>query len=199
MKNLSVLIILFFSLTGCNNNNTKAPVGADGPSGTTAKVDSFFPVTSYIKGQLHEIDSLPVTPLRIITAGEKSDSFWIKREELKLYLQPFISNEINETNLTALFKESKFNDLTLNAITFSYDPAKSLPDSLLLQHWDVYVNPETNKVSKIYIVKKIANKKENTIQQFTWVADKWAKIVTIKNSQEGAKPIISEEKFIWAF
>lgn len=202
MKNLFTVAILYCLLLSCNNNkfetnNTSDIQQTTLPSET--KIDSFFPVTSFLKGQLHEIDSLPITPLRIVISGDKTDSFWIKREDLKTYLHPFIKDEIHETNLLSLFKETKFKDQSINAITFTYDPIKELPDSVAIQHWDVYINPETEKVTKVYIVKKKKDKKEEIIQQFTWLADKWAKIVTIKNNSSENKPLIKEEKFIWAF
>lgn len=163
------------------------------------KIDSFFPVTSFLKGELATIDSLPITPLYKISIKEKTDSQWLKKEDLRKMLQPFVSEEINETNLVTLFKESKFSDLSLNAITFTYDPIVKLPDSLQLRHWDVYVNPETGIVSKIYLIKTYTENKKNITQQLTWQTGLWAKIVSIENKADGSAEILKEETFIWSF
>ncbi|MEI9934194.1 MAG: hypothetical protein WDM71_04945 [Ferruginibacter sp.] len=88
----------------------------------------FFPVTSFIKGQMLQFDSIPVTALHITITNGKEDSEWLKREQLKPFLQAFVKPEINETNLTKYFKESRFNDQTINAVTLTYDPISILPD-----------------------------------------------------------------------
>ena len=105
-------------LYSCNNKSKQAEQ-------TTSISDStvnFFPVTSFLKGQLIALDSLPITVLRIVTIKGKSDSFWIKKETVPPLLEDFFTQEINTTNLTRFFKESKFNDQGLDAITFTYEP-----------------------------------------------------------------------------
>jgi hypothetical protein len=114
-------------------------------------------------------------------------------------LQPFISQEITEDNLTSLFKQTKFNDQTVEAITFTYDPIASLPDSITIKHWDVYVHPETGKVKKVYLLKQLIKNEKKYTQQLTWQTDKWAKIVTILNKADGSSEIESETKWIWDF
>src|SRR5450432_4158299 len=120
------IIILILHSCSCTNNNRQQP-------GTPAtineqKTDSFFPVTSFIRGQIITLDSLPVTPLQLTTVKEKTDSVWLSKKELKPFLLPFLTPVINETNYTKYFKETKFNDQTLNAITFTYDPISIIPD-----------------------------------------------------------------------
>jgi len=161
--------------------------------------DSFFPVTSYIKGQLLLIDSLPITPLQIVSIKGKTDSIWRTKEILKQFLAPFSTTEISETNLTKYFKETRFNDQTINAITFTYDPRVKLPDSISLRHWDVYVDPENGVVSKIYMVRQLKEKGQSITQQLTWQAGKLAKISTILNKPDGSLELLKEEQFIWNF
>lgn len=190
----SLFIVLFLFSCGQKKDNTTV---AAQTATLTNKTDSFFSVTSYLKGQLRIIDSLPVSPLHAVTINHKTDSFWIKREALRPLLQFFLTPEITETNLTAYFKESSFNDLSLNAFTFTYDPIGSLPDSMQLQHWDIYIDPDKGTVTKIYIVK--TDKKNNLTYQLTWQSDKWAKIVTILHQSSGADMVIKEENFVWSF
>ena len=45
-------------------------------------------------------------------------------------------------------------DQTINAVTFSYDPKTRLPDSIKLNHWDIYIDPQKNTVQRIYMVKE---------------------------------------------
>ncbi|UEG51161.1 hypothetical protein LK994_06695 [Ferruginibacter lapsinanis] len=194
---LAVAAVILTSLFCCTQKKqTKAFAEQDTQK---QKADSFFPVTSFLKGQLTIIDSLPITPLYKITVKEKMDSQWLKKDELRKFLQPFMSSEINETNLTSLFKETKFSDLSINAITFTYDPIAQLPDSVQLHHWDVYVNPETGVVNKIYLVKEFKEGKKNITQQLTWQTGKYAKIVSIETKPDESSEIMKEEEIIWSF
>ena len=183
--------ICFWSCTQNQKTNTH--------SKSVEKIDTFFPVTSFLKGQMNMLDSLPITPLHFITANNKTDSFWLKKEELRSFLQPFFTPEIKETNLTSLFKESKFEDLSIGAITFTYEPVKELPDTISLNRWDVYVNPETGKVSKIYLVKNIREGDKNITQQLTWLTDKGAKIVTLSAGNNEKTELLKEDRFVWSF
>jgi hypothetical protein len=192
---IAVLCVIF----SCNNK-TKEP---DNTIETTTAIDSvkvtFFPVTSFLKGQLLILDSLQVTMLQVKTIGKKSDSSWLKKENIRPLLQPFISQEIGTENLVAFFKQTKFNDQTLDAITFTYDPIAVLPDSITTRHWDVYIQPETGKVKKVYLLKQLDKDGKKYIQQLTWETDKWAKIVTILNNPDGSSEIESEVKLVWNF
>jgi hypothetical protein len=186
--------VCLFVLNGCSNitnsTNTK---------GDKATAASFFPVTSFIKGQIIVLDSLPVTPLQITTVRGKADSVWITKNELKKLLQPFLTPIIDETSLADFFTETKFKDETLNAITFTYDPSKVIPDSIPLRHWDVYIHPETGKVEKVYMVKNIEAQGQRFTQQLTWQTDKMVKITTLLNMKDGTQALLKEVVFIWNF
>ncbi|MEP7142098.1 MAG: hypothetical protein ABI707_04465 [Ferruginibacter sp.] len=191
-----VFAITILVLYGCANNN-KQPASAGGIN--EKKIDSFFPVTSFIRGQIIILDSLPVTPLQLTTIKEKTDSVWVPKKELKPLLLPFLTPLINETNFTKYFKETKFNDQTINAITFTYDPINIIPDSITLRHWDIYVDPETGNVVKVYIVKKIKENNQLFTQQLTWQTGKQAKISTILDQPDGNMELIKEVVYIWSF
>lgn len=196
LLSFSIIILIF---TGCNTSDSSKEV----PSATRVteqKKDSFFPVTSFLKGQIAQFASLPVTPLHTITINNKTDSIWIKREQLSALLAGFLSPKISETNLTDYFKETSFKDLTLNSITLTYDPIKLLPDSIPLLHWDVYINPESGKIQKIYMVKQLKNKENLIREQLTWQTDKSATITTLTDKNKDNKmQVLRVDKFIWNF
>jgi hypothetical protein len=194
MYKYSILAFGLFILTSCSNSTNKNNT----PEEKTIAA-SFFPVTSFIKGQIIILDSLPVTPLQITTVKGKSDSIWITKEVMKKLLLPFQTPVINETNLINFFTETKFKDQTLNAITFTYDPSRIMPDSIPLRHWDVYVNPETGNVEKVYIVKTIKEQGQSFTQQLTWQTNKLVKITTILNTANGDQELLKEVVFIWNF
>jgi len=190
-------VIILFAL-GCTNASTKKASLSEAIV-EEVKKDSFFPVTSFLKGQMIVLDSLPVTPLHTITVNNMTDSIWIKKTDLNSLLGDFLTPEIKENNLTDYFKETSFNDQTLNTITFTYDPIKILPDSISLRHWDIYIDPETGKILKVYIVKELKEKGKTVTQQLTWKTNNWATIITLVNVPNGNTQVQKEEKFIWNF
>lgn len=198
MKNyLALFVAAVFFLTNCKSNGNHGSTQTD-PGKDTAKI-SFFPVSDFLRGQAAEFDSLQTSVLHTITSNGKTDSIWEKRENIRALLHPFFAEEINENNLTAVFKPTKFLDQTVNAVTFTYDPIQQLPDSVSLRHWDLYINPETGKVNKIYMLRAITENGKNYIQQLTWQTDKWAKIVVLPANQADSALGIKEEKIIWRF
>lgn len=157
----------------------------------------FFPVTSFLKGQFMQLDSLPVTVLQLRTFDNKTDSSWISIAEMKPKLAPFLSFEIGQQNLLQYFKETKFNDQSVDAITYTYDPLPTLPDTFLLRHWDIYINPKIGMVRRVYLLQHINQNGQSITRQLTWQTNKWAKIVTILNYPGGKSKIESEIKFVW--
>ncbi len=196
MKNYCFLVAAFCALFGCSENNkqTSAAININ-----ETKTDTFFPVTSFIRGQILILDSLPVTPLQVTIIKGKSDSVWLTKEALMPLLEPFLNPVINETNWSGYFKETRFNDQTINAITFTYDPEEIIPDSIALRHWDVYVDPETGNVTKVYIVKQQKDSNQTFTQQLTWQTNIMAKISTILNKPDGNMELLKEVIFIWNF
>ena len=197
MKLLSFSIIILFFISCTSSENKKTSFTKDDIS--LQKKDSFFPVTSFLKGQFAQFTSLNLTPLHTITIKNKTDSIWIKREQLSTLLKSFLTPIISENNLIEYFKETSFDDLTLNTITLTYDPIKTLPDSFHLTHWDVYINPETSNIQKIYMVKQSKDNNDFITEQFTWQTNKSASIVTLINKSGSNTEVIKVDKFIWNF
>jgi hypothetical protein len=193
-----LFVAFLLCLFSCHNTPDAVPAIASVATPTRTDT-SFFPVTAYIKGQMLQFDSMPVTPLHIITIRDKSDSQWIKREQLRSFLSTFLEPEITETNLVKYFTETRFNDQTVNAITLSYDPIGTLPDSMSLKSWNVYIDPKTGNVTGVFIVKRTKAGNQSITQQLTWENNSSAQIVNILNKSDGSSEILNQEKFIWNF
>lgn len=193
MKLFYVVLTLSFFITGCKSKTPSTiPVSGAAP----VEKPSFFPVTAYLEGQLRDFEERSMNPLKFTTIDGRTDSVWLKTEEIPVAIQDFLEPEIDSSNLAGLFKEEKFRDQTLNTFTFTYDPLGPLPDSMTLKRWDVYVDVETGKVKKIYMVKKPA---PNKMVQLTWVSDRYCTIVTIAELPDGNSKIESEQKVTWDF
>ena len=188
--------MVFALLAGSCHQKTATSVAT--LTSDTAGVHFFFPVTDFIKGQLKEADSIPVTPLRITIAEEKRDSSWISKNELDSLAAPFLTPVIDSAGMHDLFSVNSFLDQTINAITLTYDPKIKLPDSLNLNHWVVYIDPELKKVQRIYLVKEQEKQGATVTTQLTWEAGKSFHIRTI-TEQPKVAPEVKEETVKWDF
>ena len=193
MLNRFLLVTLLFFLA-CNNNKKVPAVNntSNNPQviiGDT--VLNFFPVTAYLKGEIFGIKTGGITPIKKTIINNKMDSVYVKEAEFETAFASFLSPIIDTANLKNTFTEKKFLDQTLNAFTFTYDPRNEQENNFAFKHWDIYVDPETNKVRRIYLTKKI---NAGTELLLTWQSGKWCKIITVKNAT-----IIKEEKISWSY
>lgn len=194
MKIIFLLITFTALLFSCNNSSDTAPE----PAGKdTAVKQNFFPVTSFFKGEIYSLKTEGINPVKYTTVNNHTDSVWLKIEELEAAVQEFLHPEIDSASLVTLFTEKSFLDQSINAFTFTYEATKPpLPDSMQLQHWDVYIDPATNTVKRVYMVKEIS---KNKTLQLTWVTNQWCKITTIVTDENGVSKIEKEEKIFWDF
>jgi hypothetical protein len=181
-------VILLFA---CNNTPQKS---LPQESVVVEEKPSFIPVTAYIKGQIRDITERGMTPMKFTTINNHTDSALVKFSELDSFLKNFLEPEVDSVNMVPFFTESKFLDQTINAFTFTYNPKVKLPDSLSLTHWDVYIDPETSKIKRVYMTKKSA---DNKTLQLTWEHNQSSKITTISNKPDGSSTIEKEEKIFW--
>ena len=193
MKYSFSIITVTLVLLSCNNPPTS---GKGNTVKEVQKKQSFFPVTAYIKGELFEIKSKDINPLKFTTVNNHTDSVWLKLEELDDAVYEFLHPQIDSANLISLFTEKSFLDQTIDAYTFTYDPSGILPDTMQLKHWDVYIDPASGKVKRIYMIKVISKTK---MLQLTWVSTQWCKITSIITDQNGNSSIEKEEKLTWDF
>lgn len=193
MKIIISLLAYSFFLYSCNDSGKSAGelTGTD-----TTEKQKFFPVTAYLKGEIFNLKKSGINPLKYTTVNDRTDSVWLKIEELDAALQEFLQPEIDSANLITLFTEKSFLDQSINAVTLTYEPVVILPDSMKLKRWDIYIDPKSNKVKRIYMVKEID--KTKTLQ-LTWLSNQWCKIITIVTDEKGVSKIEKEEKFILDF
>ncbi|MEO6639479.1 MAG: hypothetical protein ABIN25_14460 [Ginsengibacter sp.] len=189
------IIGLYSLLFYCSCQEPAQNISIEKPAETPV---AFFPVTDFIRGQIKEIENLPVTLLIIEIEGKHQDTSWIDKKDIGKLAAPFLHPEIDSASMTNLFIGKSFLDQTIDAFTFSYDPKEKLPDSMRLNHWDVYIDPDKNSVQRIYMVKEdIINSQPATIQ-LTWVTGKWFSIRNIIQVA-GKAPLIKEQIVKWYF
>lgn len=190
--------VIFISILFCSACHGEEKENIPTQKNSSGESIPFFPVTDFLLGQLNEIDKLPVTPLQININGNKQDSTWLKREDIRKRALPFLQPVIDSTLTEKYFAGKSFLDQTINAVTFSYDAKTRLPDSIKLVHWDVYIDPQKNDVQRIYMVKEDRNNAAHTTTQLTWKANKSFSIRTIVQPP-GKEPGITEQILKWDF
>jgi len=195
MKNAIFYCIAIIVACGCKNAG-KPKQEASKNFQEEKSVSVFFPVTSYLQGQLVDIRKTAVNPLKLTTTNGRTDSIWLKLEDLEIEMAEFLHPVIDSLNMVRYFSEKKFLDQTLNAITLTYDPIGKVPDSIPYRHWDVYIDPETNQVQRIYMIKQLD---ANTTRQLTWVSGKWCKAISIITRTDGSSYASDEVTFKWQF
>ncbi len=172
-------------------SSTATVLEENNPLDTNAANMDYFPVTNYLKGQLYEIKNSQVNPLMVTNDGFKIDSVSLKMDDLEKAIASFLEPVIDSANLKSEFKQTSFKDATLNKITFTYTPTMMHPAGSPLKTWNVYVDPETNKVSGIYILKITPGK---GTEHLNWIADKKCTVQLLKDDM-----LVYERSIIWNF
>jgi hypothetical protein len=192
LKAAGLSLFLFF--IACNNNQEKDISQVN----NVEEKQSFFPVTQFLLGQLNEIEGMPVTPVKITMSGGKKDSVWLKKEDIRSFAAPFLRPVIDSASMQKYFTEKSFLDQTINALTLSYDLKSSIPDSIKLNHWDVYIDPQKGAVQRIFLVKDEVVNGQNITTQLTWKVNKWCSIRRIVQEPK-KEAVVTEEIMKWDF
>ncbi len=187
-----------FVLCSCKQKPTTVPATTAVSTSTESEEpkQGFFPVNSFIRGEINGLRTQGINPIEYRIYGEKKDSSWLQSENFEKSMIAFLEPSIDSISLSSWFSESSFLDQTINAVTFSYDPKTELPDSFPIRRWDVYIDPATEKVRRIYIVKKLLS---GNVQQLTWQAGHWAKILELDPSKTGNSAVIRLTEIKWDY
>ena len=193
MKLFSSISLLLILIAACNNKKANPGI-TPAPNNSYSAEDTsgnYFPVTNFLLGDINNIKTDAPTPIKKTIVNGKVDSIFLKIDSLNNAFKDFLNPIIDSANLKKYFSEKSFLDQTLASFTFTYERRKNIDSDFPFISWDVLVDQETNKVKRIYLVKKID---ATTIKQLTWQAGKWCKVVTIANNK-----VIMEEKTVWDF
>jgi hypothetical protein len=196
MMKATAIVLSSILLFACSGNEKQVSVKKEVVAQPPQK---FFPVTDFLLGDIKGISTKGVNPLKITVVNGRKDSVWLKQEEIGTVMKEFTSPVIDSTNLINLFRETKFQDRTLNTFTFTYEPSGKLPDAMSLTHWDVYIDPETGYVKKVYLVKRKKENNQDKTLQLTWQTGKWCKTTTISTAADGKSAVEKEETILWDF
>ena len=191
-KSIFTCFILILSIS-CNTKNEKGPIPAEDKNNI-----SVIPITEFLKGQLKEIENSPVTPVKITIEDGKVDSIWVTRDSIRTFAGPFLTPEIDSASLSSYFEGTSFFDQSVNAVTLTYEANSKIPEGINLRHMDIYIRPEQNEITRVYMVKEIPMTNGSKTLQLTWNPGKNCSKLTIIE-ENGKEPRVKEENIIWGF
>ncbi len=195
MNKSNIFAAIIFCLIACKSNNkNQAKLNNDMALQHIADTAStIFPLTSFLKGEVRNIKKGGITPMIKHTINSKIDSTFLKIQSIDSAVAEFLDPIIDSLNCKNIFVEKRFLDQTINAFTFTYDPKPNTQNIFAFVHWDIYIDPDTEKVTRAYLIKKIAADK--TVQ-LTWVVGKYCTINTINNI---TSKLESSTKISWSY
>jgi hypothetical protein len=189
MKQL-LLIVIVATCFSCNHRQQKkTPVGEEKPA-------DFFPVGSFISGQVREVDSLGMPLIETITANHNTKTIVISAAEFKRLANEFIQSDISGAATNRFYKETSFADQSAPNVTLTY---ASTDKQLEVQRVDVIIRPDTlvnDKVQNIYIEKVSSKKDTSIVKKLLWNADRNFQIITTTQPPNGA-PVTTHLKVSW--
>ncbi len=180
----SLVLIVFFSSTACKSKNKKEPP------------KDYLDVPAYLRGQLKYIEKEPFAFLKITQKDSVSapDSQFVKQEEVRQLAESFLTNEMKKGNFEKNYTETVFADETLDMVTLTYNTDQP---GLAVSRIDIYVNPEKERISQLYIIKSETGNNDSAItRQLLWRHNKSCTIITAV-SKNGQPQKTITEKIIW--
>jgi hypothetical protein len=186
MNRLLLFLSFIILITACKDRkkNENAP--------------EFFPVSSFLKGQVKNVDTSLYRIIKIETTGGRSDTSYIKREEFGKVAQEFtLLPDISSDKYYDDYEETQMYDDALESFILTYTTKEEENE---IQRADVMLgraNEEgTNDVKNI-IVRTVQNKDNTSIEKsMVWYVDQ--KFIIITKTYTKDKPEkINKLEVIW--
>ncbi|MBA4167276.1 MAG: hypothetical protein H0X41_07020 [Chitinophagaceae bacterium] len=184
MKYPFLLITAAFFLFACGEKKpvTASPVIVT-KKDSTATPKSYFPVVSFIKGEIAYVDSLPVG-IKKYTGDNKKKYVYINPDEFHRLAAEFIPHEISDSFFLKHYRETSFLDRSSNSATFYYVPEnETLPVrrvDVLTMKGDVY-----DQVKSIYLQKNYRSGDTAFIKKLYWRPHNSFQIITEATKDSG--------------
>ena len=180
MQKLFFFLAFTITILSCTSSET----GKDKPE--------FIDVASYLKGQLAYMDTIPFAfEKTVLHDSVYTDTTFLSKEQLKAIVLAFLPEDLEQKTFQKLYTETSFADASTNFITLTYEPEgkKDLP----VQRIDVYVNPETQQIAKLFMVRKADTKDSSLTQQLLWKHNKSCKLITTVYKANDQEKVLSEK------
>jgi hypothetical protein len=187
LSTIATITLLLLSMAGCKGKKKD-------------KDAAFFPVLSFIKSQVADIDTsvYSIRKLDFIDTS-RTDTSYIPREQFREVANEFLSiPDLSSAAYEDRYTEKEQFDQTTNRVIISYTPNK--PEKEEIQGQEVLIKPDVaagDKVTNI-IINRVMNSKDSSVQKrLMWTVDKSFQVTTIKQLP-GQPETTSTYKVIWS-
>jgi hypothetical protein len=195
---LVLLLFLFMGIhLGCSGSDEKKSDTEEQQSEAKKNAEeSFFPVTAFLSGEIREMWELGTKVSSVVHEdGKNTHNVW-QDDTLswKKSFQDFFTPPIDSIRLGGTYRLSKFMDETIHAVTLSYErntPITTFPE---WNNWNVYIEPETGTVKKLFLVKKLDI---SHLQQLTWKHGQGCLIRDFDLDSTGQMVLKKEQEYSW--
>ncbi len=148
---------------------------------------AFFPVASYIKSQVAQVDTTLNRIMKIITVKGTSDTAYISRTEFRKEAKDFLSlPDISSNKLKDDYTETQLYDEDLERVILNYTPKNQDTE---IRRQEVMIKPDNlrgDKVESIFIDQLLEFNDSAVQKRLTWNVDHNFQVVTIV--QKGNTP-----------
>ncbi len=189
MKRKLYIVLAFLSITAltqCNNKSEKKETAKE------EKKKDFLPVIEFIAGELMRVDTIPYTLIKYTTVNNHTDSVFINRQELRNMTNEFLEVNIRDEKYKEFYDETSFVDNSTGTASFTYI---SNSPKVKLSRVDAYVNPETQKINRVYLERNYTAGDTAINKKLLWQTKGNFIIVTIKNFNNEESTV--QEKIVW--
>lgn len=182
MSRVASVVLIVLLLTACKSKKEKKP-GAENAT--------FFPVPTYIRGELARLDSSIVTVTKVETRNGQTDTVPIRQNEVRNYAKDFLSlPDISSPDLKDDYEVTHLYDDLQQAFVFTYTTLEPHP----VQQQNVTVEPEQNAAGKndiksVYTTLVQTNGNTAVKKILLWKAGKGFLITTLQQQPNAAEQI----------
>lgn len=185
MKYFFILPSILFVLFSCKENK-KTEKKAE-----KKDHEKYINVFNYLKGQLAHIDTIPYGILNIRLKDTTTiDSVYINAKQLRTMVQPFLDAELEEDYFNEHYTQTAFGDATIGTVTVSYF-SKVAKDPV--QRIDIYANPTTGEINKVYILKNESENINSSQKQLLWTQNQGFSIIEAMLDDDGLESTITNK------
>lgn len=148
---------------------------------------NFFPVVSFIKSQVSNVDTSLYRIIRIVRHDSTADTSFIKREQFRAEANDFLTlPDITSDKLKEDYTETKLYDEDLKQVILNYMP-KEADKEITRQEVMINPNQDGDKVKSIF-VDRITSANNKIIHKILfWQVDKRFRIVTLIKPRDSAE------------
>ena len=190
MNRWMIILCLTVACTACKHKKKPVNPNSDG---------AFFPVVSFIRGQVKDIDTSLYRIIKIETTDNRTDTQFIKREDFKTFAKDFTNlPDISSDKLKDDYQETKTFDDVLKSFILTY--STDVKDNEI-QKEDVMIDPEPdengNSRVRSIIIDEWPNHGDTIIHKsLLWQTNKRFLVVT-KIDAPGVPEKITRLEVVW--